>query len=62
MPCSRALRASLLSLLLPLSQLAAQVSSNEYAERRDRLMARVDSGVVLAFGAAEEVQHWPPLW
>jgi Xaa-Pro aminopeptidase len=64
MPCSHALRASLpslvLSLVLPLSQLAAQVSPTEYAERRDRLMARVDSGVVLAFGAAEEVQHWPP--
>lgn len=37
----------------------AQIPSAEYATRRAALMAGVDSGVVLAFGATEPVVYWP---
>ncbi len=37
----------------------AQIARAEYAARRDSLLSRVDSGVVLAFGAVEPVHHWP---
>src|SRR6185295_9442877 len=40
--------------------LAAQIAPAEYAARRDSLLAHVDSGVVVAFGAVEPVTHWPP--
>ncbi len=39
----------LLALLLPAAA-AAQIPNNEYAARRDSLAARLDSGVVVAFG------------
>jgi Xaa-Pro aminopeptidase len=39
--------------------LAAQIAPAEYAARRDSLLAHVDSGVVVAFGAVEPVTHWP---
>jgi Xaa-Pro aminopeptidase len=37
----------------------AQVPASEYAERRSALMAKIDSGVVVAFGAVEPVNYWP---
>ena len=37
----------------------AQVTNAEYAARRAALTARIDSGVVLAFGAVEPVSYWP---
>jgi Xaa-Pro aminopeptidase len=40
--------------LLPLP-LSAQISSAEYAARRDSLAARLDSGIVVAFGGREPV-------
>jgi len=41
---------------------AAQVPVAEYAARRAALAARIDSGVVLAFGRREPVNHWPPFY
>ncbi|AHG92424.1 peptidase M24 (plasmid) [Gemmatirosa kalamazoonensis] len=40
--------------------LSAQIPAGEYADRRDQLLAHIDSGVVVAFGGAGEVTHWPP--
>ena len=37
----------------------AQIPTAEYATRRAALTARIDSGVVLAFGAVEPVVYWP---
>lgn len=42
--------------------LGAQIAVAEYAARRDSLAARVDSGVVLAFGRREPINHWPPFY
>lgn len=54
------MRSSLLSGLLVLSLTsglrAQQISSTEYAARRDSLTAHIDSGVVIAFGAPEPVR------
>ena len=36
-----------------------QISLSEYASRRAELVRTIDSGVVLAFGAAEPVVNWP---
>ena len=44
------------------SPLAAQITADEYAARRGALAARVDSGVVIAFGGREPVRHWPPFY
>ena len=52
--------AALLALLAQPVALAAQIAPREYAARRDSLLARVDSGAVLAFGAVEPVTYWPP--
>lgn len=41
---------------------AAQMPVAEYAARREALLARIDSGVVLAFGRREPVNHWPPFY
>jgi Xaa-Pro aminopeptidase len=41
------------------STLRPQIPAREYAERRAALVARIDSGVVLAFGAVEPVVYWP---
>ncbi|MFL5538729.1 MAG: aminopeptidase P N-terminal domain-containing protein [Longimicrobiaceae bacterium] len=38
---------------------AAQIAPAEYAARREALLARVDSGVVVAFGNVEPVIYWP---
>lgn len=40
----------------------AQVPVAEYAARRAALAGRIDSGVVLAFGRREPVNHWPPFY
>jgi Xaa-Pro aminopeptidase len=37
----------------------AQVPGTEYAARRAALAAGIDSGVVVAFGGVETVNHWP---
>ena len=37
----------------------AQISMAEYAARRTALAGRLDSGVVVAFGAVEPVTYWP---
>jgi Xaa-Pro aminopeptidase len=47
-----ALCATSLSLPVPVS---AQITSGEYAARRDSLAARLDSGIVVAFGGREPV-------
>ena len=49
------LRSFLLSLLLPTALLAQDIPRAEYASRRDSLLARLDSGVVIAFGAPDPV-------
>jgi Xaa-Pro aminopeptidase len=41
---------------------AAQITTAEYAARRQALAARIDSGIVLAFGRREPVNHWPPFY
>ncbi len=40
----------------------AQVPLSDYAARRDALTARIDSGVVLAFGGVAPVNHWPAFY
>lgn len=62
MPLPRAARRALLPLLVAAlaRPLAAQPAPTEHAARRDSLLARIDSGVVLAFGGAEPVDYWPP--
>jgi Xaa-Pro aminopeptidase len=37
----------------------AQIASSEYAARRSALMARINSGGVIAFGGVEPVNYWP---
>ncbi|HEX7336292.1 MAG TPA: aminopeptidase P N-terminal domain-containing protein, partial [Gemmatimonadales bacterium] len=43
------------ALLLPTVLPAQEIQSSEYAARRDSLAAHIDSGVVVAFGAPDEV-------
>ncbi|MBX9929663.1 MAG: aminopeptidase P N-terminal domain-containing protein [Gemmatimonadaceae bacterium] len=47
---------------LATSTLSAQIPTAEYAARREKLLARIDSGVVLAFGRREPINHWPPFY
>jgi Xaa-Pro aminopeptidase len=53
----------LLTALLALGALPsptrAQVTKSDYAARRAALAARIDSGVVIAFGGVEPVTYWP---
>jgi len=49
-------------LLVLAAPAAAQIPTAEYAARRDALLSRVDSGVVVAFGGAYPVRHWPPFY
>jgi Xaa-Pro aminopeptidase len=53
----------LLTALLALGALPsptrAQVTKSDYAARRAALAARIDSGVVVAFGGVEPVTYWP---
>lgn len=53
-----------LSLIASMAPIAtqAQIPVAEYAARRAALAARIDSGVVLAFGRREPVNHWPPFY
>ena len=57
------LRCLILSFVLPGSLLAQEIPRAEYAARRDSLMARLDSGVVIAFGAPDPVgiRRWSQL-
>ena len=41
------------------AQAPAPIADAEYAARRDSLAARIDSGVVVAFGARDETRHYP---
>jgi Xaa-Pro aminopeptidase len=50
----------LAAVLVTAAPAAAPVAPAEYAARRDALLARIDSGAVLAFGGVEPVTHWPP--
>lgn len=52
--------ASLIAVSPPVTQ--GQITTAEYAQRRDSLAARIDSGIVLAFGRREPVNHWPPFY
>jgi Xaa-Pro aminopeptidase len=47
---------------LAVDSLPAQIPVTEYAARRDSLVARIDSGAILAFGRREPVNHWPPFY
>jgi len=49
-------------LVLPVTRSAAQVTSVEYAARRDSLAARIDSGVVVAFGGRTPVSDFGPFF
>ena len=57
------LRSFLLWSLLPSGVMAQEIPRSEYAARRDSLMARLDSGVVIAFGAPDPVgiRRWNQL-
>ncbi|MEO7962310.1 MAG: aminopeptidase P N-terminal domain-containing protein, partial [Gemmatimonadaceae bacterium] len=44
------------------SQASAQIPVTEYAARRAALAAKVDNGVVLAFGRREPISHFPPFY
>jgi Xaa-Pro aminopeptidase len=48
--------------VLTAAALPAQITVAEYASRRDALTANIDSGVILAFGRREPVNHWPPFY
>lgn len=48
--------------LAPLAAAGAQIPVAEYAARRAALAARMDDGVVIAFGRREPVNHWPPFY
>lgn len=54
--------ALLLSAALAVRSVKAQIPVAEYAARRAALAARIDNGVVLAFGRREPVNHWPPFY
>ncbi len=60
---TRYLLPSLASLLLAASLAAQAIPASEYAARRDSLAARIDSGVVIAFGAPDPVgiRRWTQL-
>lgn len=63
MPFRTRLAPVLLTALLALGALPsptrAQVTKSDYAARRAALAARIDSGVVVAFGGVEPVTYWP---
>src|SRR4051794_6736037 len=54
---------SAIALLFPATLLAQGIPKAEYAERRDSLLAGVDSGIVIAFGAPDPVSigRWSQL-
>jgi len=51
------------ALLFPASLMAQEIPAAEYAARRDSLAARIDSGVIVAFGAPDAVgiRRWSQL-
>src|SRR5687768_6510315 len=51
----RTIMCSVAALVMLVSQAPAQISSAEYAARRDSLAARIGNGVLIAFGAREPV-------
>ncbi len=60
---TRCLLHSIVTLLVPASLVAQGIPAAEYAARRDSLAARIDSGVVIAFGAPDPVgiRRWTQL-
>ncbi|HEX5633621.1 MAG TPA: aminopeptidase P N-terminal domain-containing protein, partial [Gemmatimonadales bacterium] len=54
-----ALAAAALAAAVTTAPRAAQVTPAEHAARRTALLASIDSGVVVAFGAVEPVNFWP---
>jgi Xaa-Pro aminopeptidase len=54
---------SIVALLLPAGLAAQDIPAAEYAARRDSLAARIDSGVIVAFGAPDPVgiHRWTQL-
>ena len=59
------MRRTLMSVMLATAvagPLRAQVTAGEYSARRDSLAARVDSGVVVAFGAPTPVTDFGPFF
>ena len=44
------------------SPLVGQISTGEYASRREALASRVGDGVVIAFGGRAPVRSWPPFF
>jgi len=57
-----ALALALLALSGTARTTSAQVPASEYASRRAALLAGIDSGVVVAFGAVEPVNYWPTFY
>jgi Xaa-Pro aminopeptidase len=51
-----------LSLIIPPSAASAQIGAAEFAARRDSLAARIDSGVVIAFGERTPVSDFGPFF
>jgi Xaa-Pro aminopeptidase len=41
---------------------SAQIPDAEYAARRDALLERVNRGAIVAFGARQVTNHWPPFY
>jgi Xaa-Pro aminopeptidase len=57
------LRASIASLaLIHATALQAQITQGEYAARRDSLAARIDSGIVIAFGGRTPITDFGPFY
>ena len=56
------LAAGISAVLWSAAPLAAQIAASEYQARRDSLAARVDSGVVLAFGGRTPVTDFGPFF
>lgn len=53
---------SALCLVAPIGATSAQISSTEFAARRDSLAAHIDSGVVIAFGGRTPVTDFGPFY
>jgi Xaa-Pro aminopeptidase len=56
---SPGLLAGLIAVAILAQPVRAQIDLREYAARRAALTARIDSGVVVAFGGVEPVNYWP---
>jgi Xaa-Pro aminopeptidase len=60
MPPHKCLGLALATLAAAVSSAGAQINQGEYAARRSALISHFDSGVIVAFGAREPVDHYPP--